>query len=151
MLNWRKPPPQDYLKYWRVVRYFIQAKYGLTQSDLEVLLFLYSEKYFSKDKFDEFDELISWDEDRFDKLLRDDWLNVFRKKVGNRRTVYELSYKARRVIGLVYKKLNGEELPEHPSVNPLFKNTASYMDKVYRNYIIEMNKFIRQQRHRSRE
>ena len=151
MLNWRKSPPQDYLKYWRVVRYFIKAKYGLTQADLDILLFLYSEKYFSKDKFDEFDELISWDEDRFDKLLRDGWPNVFRKKVGNRRTVYELSYKARRVIGLVYKKLNGEELPEHPSVNPLFKNTASYMDKVYRNYIIEMNKFIRQQRHRSRE
>lgn len=151
MRNWRKSPPQDYLKYWRVVRYFIKAKYGLTQADLDILLFLYSEKYFSKDKFDEFDELISWDEDRFDKLLRDGWLNVFRKKVGNRRTVYELSYKARRVIGLVYKKLNGEELPEHPSVNPLFKNSASYMDKVYRNYIIEMNKFIRQQRHRSRE
>jgi hypothetical protein len=151
MLNWRKSPPQDYLKYWRVVRYFIKAKYGLTQADLDILLFLYSEKYFSKDKFDEFDELISWDEDRFDKLLRDGWLNVFRKKEGNRRKVYELSYKARRVIGLVYKKLNGEELPEHPSVNPLFKNSASYMDKVYRNYIIEMNKFIRQQRHRSRE
>ena len=151
MLNWRKSPPQDYLKYWRVVRYFIKAKYGLTQADLDILLFLYSEKYFSKDKFDEFDELISWDEDRFDKLLRDGWLNVFRKKVGNRRAVYELSYKARRVVGLVYKKLNGEELPEHPSVNPLFKNSASYMDKVYRNYIIEMNKFIRQQRHRPRE
>ena len=149
MLNWRKPPPQDYLKFWRVVRYFIIAKYGLTQADLDILLFLYSEKYFSKDKFDEFDELISWDEDRFDNLLRDGWLNVFRKKVGNRRTVYELSYKARRVVGLVYKKLNGEELPEHPSVNPLFKNSASYMDKVYRNYIIEMNKFIRQQRHRA--
>tara|TARA_R100001230_G_C5650367_1_gene155603 strand:- start:511 stop:909 length:399 start_codon:yes stop_codon:yes gene_type:complete len=131
------------------VRYFIKAKYGLTQADLDILLFLYSEKYFSKDKFDEFDELISWDEDRFDNLLRDGWLNVFRKKVGNRRTVYELSYKARRVVGLVYKKLNGEELPEHPSVNPLFKNSASYMDKVYRNYIIEMNKFIRQQRHRA--
>ena len=149
MLTWRKPPPQDYLKYWRVVRYFIKAKYGLTQADLDILLFLYSEKYFSKDKFDEFDELISWDEDRFDNLLRDGWLNVFRKKVGNRRTVYELSYKARRVVGLVYKKLNGEELPEHPSVNLLFKNSASYMDKVYRNYIIEMNKFIRQQRHRA--
>jgi len=80
MLNWRKSPPQDYLKYWRVVRYFIKAKYGLTQADLDILLFLYSEKYFSKDKFDEFDELISWDEDRFDKLLRDGWLNVFRKK-----------------------------------------------------------------------
>ena len=144
MLNWRKSPPQDYLKYWRVVRYFIKAKYGLTQADLDILLFLYSEKYFSKDKFDEFDELISWDEDRFDKLLRDGWLNVFRKKEGNRRKVYELSYKARRVIGLVYKKLNGDEIPssEH---NPIFHRNVSYTDKVYKNFIKEMNKSIKQQ------
>ena len=151
MMNWRKPPPQDYLKYWRVVRYFIKAKYGLSQADLEILLFLYSEKYFSRDKFDEFDELISWDKHRFNDLLHNGWMNVFRKKEGNRRVVYELSYKARRVVGLVYKKLNGEELPEHPSVNPLFKNNIPYMDKVYRNFIKEMNAFTRQQRHRSRE
>jgi hypothetical protein len=151
MLNWRKPPPQDYLKYWRVVRYFIKAKYDLSQADLEILLFLYSEKYFSKDKFDEFNELISWDKQRFNTLLQKGWVDVFRKKEGNRRVVYELSYKARRVVGLVYKKLNGEELPEHPSVNPLFKNNIPYMDKVYRNFIKEMNAFTRQQRHQSRE
>ena len=151
MLNWRKPPPQDYLKYWRVVRYFIKAKYGLSQADSDVLLFLYSEKYFSKDKFSDFNELISWDKMRFEKLKKEEWITVFRKKEGNRKVVYELSYKARRVVGLVYKKLNGEELPEHPSVNPLFKNNRPYMDKVYRNYIKEMNAFIRQQRHRSPE
>ncbi len=148
-MNWRRTPDQDYLKYWRVVRYFIKAKYGLSQSDLDILLFLYSEKYFSKDKFSEFEELISWEKNRFDRLLKDGWINVFRKKVGNRRTVYELSYKGRRVVLLIYKKLNGEEFSETPSANPLFKKDAPYMDKVYRNYIIEMNKFIRQQRHRS--
>ena len=71
-------PNNDYLKYWRVIRYFVKAKYGLTQSDLDVLLFLYSEKYFNKDKFEEFDELLSWDEDRFDRLLRDEWISCFR-------------------------------------------------------------------------
>ena len=151
MLNPRNKPDKDYLKYWRVVRYFIKAKYGLSQADLDILLFLYSEKYFSKDKFDDFDELISWDENRFDNLLKNEWLDVFRKKEGNRRTVYELSYKAKRVVNLIYKKLNGEELPEHPSVNPLFKYDVSYMVKVYRNYIKEMNSFIRQQRHRAPE
>ena len=55
----------DYLKYWRVVRYFVKAKYGITTAELEMLLFLYSEKYFSKDKFHEFDELISWNVNRF--------------------------------------------------------------------------------------
>ncbi len=42
----------DYLKYWRVIRYFIKAKYNLTQADLDILFFLYSESYFSKDRFE---------------------------------------------------------------------------------------------------
>ena len=75
----------DYLKYWRVVRYYIKSKHGLTQADLDVLLFLYSEKYFDKDKFQEFNELLSWDVKRFDKLLKDKWIEVFRKRQGKKR------------------------------------------------------------------
>lgn len=142
-------PPNDYLKYWRVIRYFIKAKYKITTGELDVLLFLYSEKYFSKDKFNEFDELISWDVNRFDKLLRDGWVVVFRKRQGNKKALYEVSYKGRRMLGSMYKKLSGEEIPESPSVNPIFLKNVSYTDKVYRNMIIEMNKFIRQQRHPS--
>ena len=142
-------PPNDYLKYWRVIRYFILKKYKLTTGELDVLLFLYSEKYFSKDKFNEFDELISWDVNRFDKLLRDGWVVVFRKRQGKKKALYEVSYKGRRMLVSMYKKLNGEEIPESPSVNPMFLKNVSYTDKVYRNMIVEMNKFIRQQRHPS--
>ena len=142
-------PPNDYLKYWRVIRYFIKAKYKINTGELDVLLFLYSEKYFSKDKFNEFDELISWDVNRFDKLLRDGWVVVFRKRQGKKKALYEVSYKGRRMLGSMYKKLSGEEIPESPSVNPMFLKNVSYTDKVYRNMIIEMNKFIRQQRHPS--
>ena len=41
----------DYLKYWKVVRQWAQLKYGLSTSELEMLLFLRSEKYFSKDEY----------------------------------------------------------------------------------------------------
>ena len=142
-------PPNDYLKYWRVIRYFIKAKYKINTGELDVLLSLYSEKYFSKDKFNEFDELISWDVNRFNKLLRDGWVTVFRKRQGKKKALYEVSYKGRRMLGSMYKKLSGEEIPESPSVNPMFLKNVSYTDKVYRNMIIEMNKFIRQQRHPS--
>ena len=142
-------PPNDYLKYWRVIRYFIKAKYKINTGELDVLLFLYSEKYFSKDKFNEFDELISCDVNRFNKLLRDGWVVVFRKRQGKKKALYEVSYKGRRMLGSMYKKLSGEEIPESPSVNPMFLKNVSYTDKVYRNMIIEMNKFIRQQRHPS--
>jgi len=143
--------PVDYLKYWRVVRYYIKAKYNIGTADLDMLLFLYSEKYFSKDKFDEFDELISWDVNRFDRLLRDGWISVFRKRSGHKKALYEMSYKGKRMILTMYKKLNGEEIPVSPSVNPMFQKNVSYSDKVYRNMILEMNAFIRQQRHQSPE
>ena len=137
----------DYLKYWRVVRYFIKIKYGISTGELDMSLFLYSEKYFGKEKFKEFNELLSWNVNRFDQLLKKGWIEVFRKRVGKHKTLYSLSFKANRMIDSIYKKLNGEQIPESPTSNPMFKSNVSYTDKVYRNMIKEMNKFIRQQRH----
>lgn len=143
----RRKPNYDYLKYWRTIRYWIKAKYKLTTPDIEMLLFLYSENMFTKTKFKRFEQIMSWDVNRFDKLLRDDWIHVWRKRKGKEATLYELTYKSKRIVTLIYKKLNGEEIAETAHSNPLFRNDASYMDKVYRQSIVEMNKFIKQQRH----
>ena len=37
----------NYLKYWRIIRYWVKAKYNLTTPDIEMILFLYSEDYFA--------------------------------------------------------------------------------------------------------
>jgi hypothetical protein len=140
------PQKNDYLKYWRVIKYFTQVKYKLKAGDLDRLLFLYSEKYFGKQKFNEFNELLPWDVKRFDKLLRDGWISVFRKREGNKKTLYEISYKGKRMISSIYKKLSGEEIPMDESTNPMFAKNVSYTDKVYRNMIKSMNKEIREQR-----
>jgi len=137
----------DYLKYWRVIRQYIKIKYNLTQSDLDILLFLKSEDYFSKDKFEEFNEVLSWDKQRFEKLRQLGWIEVFRKRVGKHKALYQLSFKAKRMLTSIYKKLNGEEIPTSPTQNKMFAKNVSYSDKVYRNMIIEMNKTIKQQRH----
>ena len=134
----------NYLKYWRVIRYYIKMKYKLNTGDLDMLLFLYSEDYFSKDKFKEFDKLLSWNVTRFDRLLRDGWIEVFRKRVGKNKALYELSYKGKRVVNSIYKKLNGDEIPSS-EYNPIFHRNVSYTDKVYKNFIKEMNKSIKQQ------
>ena len=141
----------DYLKYWKVIRYYAKSKYGLTTADLDMIMFLKSEKYFSKDDFDEFNELLSWDKNRFESLRERDWIEVFRKRSGKKKAIYQLSYKAVRVIGSIYKKLEGEESPEAKSNNPLFLKNIGYMDKVFRNYIKKLNKSIRQQRHLSQK
>jgi len=141
----------DYLKYWRVIRYFIKSKYNITQAELDMLLFLRTEKYFSKDRFKEFDELLSWNVNRFDKLKRDGWIEVFRKRAGKKKAIYQLSFKSQRMLTSLYEKLQGESMPTSPSKNPMFKKNVSYSDKVYRNMIKEMNEFIKQQRHRAPE
>ena len=141
----------DYLKYWRVVRQFIKAKHGLTQADLDILLFLKSEQYFSKDKFKEFDELISWNKNRFENLRQAGWIEVFRKRMGKRKALYQLSQKGKRVTTSIYKYLNGKEIPTSNDGNPMFLRNVSYTDKVYRNFITEMNAFTRQQRHQTQK
>ena len=141
----------DCLKYWRVIRYFIKSKYGLTTSDLDMLLFLYSEDIFSKEKFDEFDNLLSWNEDRFNRLLRDGWIEVFRKRRKKHKTLYGVTFKTQRVISSVYKKLSGEEIPTSLNNNPIFAKNVKYSDKAYRKMILEMNHLRRQQQRLSPE
>ena len=144
----RKEPTNDYLKYWRVIRYWVKAKYGLTTPDLEMLLFLYSEQLFNKTDFKEYEELMSWDVNRFDRMLRDGWIHVWRKRKGNQATLYELTYKTRRIVDTIYKKLNGEEISER---NPLFNKNVSYTDKVYRNAIKKINESTKQLQHHAPE
>jgi len=140
---------KDYLKYYRVIRYYFCAKYDLTYPDLELLFFLNSEEYFSREDFDKYNELFSWNEKKFYRLTNAGWIDTFREKKGSNKTIYRLTYKAHRMLDSFYNKLSGEEIPEGPSNNPLFRRNVSYTHKVYRNMIIEMNKFIQQQRHLS--
>lgn len=146
-----KSNTDDYLKYWRVIRQYVKVKYELTQSDLDVILFLYSEKYFDKDKFAEFNSLLGWDRNRFESLKRRGWIEVFRQRMGARKAIYQLSSKANRVIQNIYRKLSGEEIPTSNSHNKMFLKNVSYTDKVYRNMIMEMNAVIKQQRHQTPE
>jgi hypothetical protein len=136
----------DYLKYWRVIRYYIMAKYNLCQNSLDILLFLNSEEYFSRKKFQEFNELLPWDRNRFDKLVADGWIDKFRDGPSQISKVYKLSYKAKRVITSIYKKLNGDEIPMSQCNNTMFAKNVRYTDKVYRNFMKQMNNYIREKK-----
>ena len=136
----------DYLKYWRVIRYFFQKKYNLNQQDMEMLLFLYSEGYFNRKKFQEFDRLLSWDLRRFDRLKKEGWISMFKQHDYGSRCVYEISQKGKRAIDSLYKKLNGEEIPSTSDGNPLYYKNVSSTDKIYRDFIESMNKEIKKDR-----
>lgn len=143
-----KSQKSDYLKYWRVVRQYIKVKYNLTQADLEMLLFLYTEPYFTKDKFEEFDSIMSWERKRFDRLNQAGWIEGSKTFRVGRRLRYSLSIRAQRMVTEVYNYLEGKELPVSRDANPMFKRNVRYTDKVYRNFIMDLRTKSKQpQRH----
>jgi len=131
----------DYLKYWKVVRQWARSKHQLSTSEIEMILFLYSEGPFKRKSFDEYNEIMSWDKRRFENLLKQGWIVVWRERKGREATLYELSYKSKRLCASIYKKLNKEEcVSELETKNPMFRYDAKYSDKVYRKMIKRMNR-----------
>jgi len=131
-----------FLKDWRIVRYYIKRKYGLSQSDLDVLLFLYDEHRFTKETFFEFSNTMQWSPRRFDIMQEKGFIVVWREKneVANRKALYELATTSKLLVAGVYKKLLGEEkISENTSVNPIMRGDT-YTDRVYRMAIRKMNK-----------
>jgi DNA-binding MarR family transcriptional regulator len=132
----------DYLKYWRVVRFYYTKKYKLRIEELELLLFLYSEQYFTKDKLREFNSICSWDKRRVDKMLEQGWIQIFRPNTNRRKRLYKLSVKAKQLVTSLYKRLEGDEIPTGPN-NQFFRKKVSYADHMYKNMILKMNEYVK--------
>lgn len=148
----RTEPSNDYLKYWKAVKHWAKATYGLGSADIEMMLFLYSEGLFTRKQFEEFYEVMSWDKMRFHKLLNDKWIIVWRERIGKESKLYELGFKGKKLVSSIYKKLNMQEtISESPYRNPIFKSDTKYSNKVYRKIIKEMNESIRQQQRHAPE
>ena len=131
----------NFMKHWRTIRYFYKRKYDLSESELEVLLYLYDEPRFSREDFYVASNTMHWDPNRFYAMRDRGFIVVWREKneVANRKALYELSTKAKSICNSLYKKLLGEEsISENVYNNPIMKG-ESYTDRVYRMAIRKMN------------
>jgi hypothetical protein len=139
----RTQPKHNWLKYWRVVRYWVREVYGLHYPDLEMLLFLYSEDLFSRADFEKYEMIMSWDVMRFQKLLKDGWVRKWRESTNKQCALYTLSFKGKSLMAQVYKKLSLEKgFSEDPRYNKFFRNDAPPRSKVYRSMMEEMNRAV---------
>lgn len=137
----------DILKYYSVIKKFFMVKHKLSNTKMDMLLFLYSEKYWDMEKYKEFNDTLGWDYNRMADLLRDDWIRVFRKgQVFKLKTIYCLSPKAVNMIKSLYTKLAGEEIPESPTENRIYHKNVPKSHKKFRNFIKTMNSMTRKAR-----
>ena len=128
--------PQDLrelnlLKYYRLTRKWVCKTYGLTDADLELLIYLDCKGRFTRNEFIEGVYTYSWDKHRWERLKREVWIEVWRHR--NRTTIkysiFKTSFKCSQVISRIYRILLGEEDPPFTERN-IFNKNKSYTDKV---------------------
>lgn len=146
----RKQGEYDFLKNWTIIRKWAIITYGLkSTADLEILLFLYSEKLFTRTQFSEFSNFLSWDKERFNRLLKEDWIYIWRHRNHQETHLYEVSYKGKKMINSIYKKLLGlEPIPESVRRNKIFLKTAPFSHKTLAIAIKKYNKEFKERKQR---
>jgi hypothetical protein len=129
------------LKYYRLVRKWACKTYGLTDADLELLIYLDHKGRFTRQEFIDGTYTMSWDKTRWDKLRRLGWIETWRHR--NRTTIkysiYKTSFKCGQLVSRIYRILLGEEdIPT--SERSVFYNNKTYTDKVFNKSIDDMIK-----------
>tara|TARA_R100000908_G_scaffold15391_1_gene5719 strand:+ start:2837 stop:3265 length:429 start_codon:yes stop_codon:yes gene_type:complete len=127
----RKPTPQDLkdlnlLKHYRIIRKWACKANGLNDADLELLIYLDSLEHFTKQDFKTGQYSFSWDNRRWNKLIKKDWVVVWRhhNRTTQKYNIYKTSFKFKHILSRMYRIMLGEEdLPD-------IKKKKSYTDKV---------------------
>lgn len=128
-------------KYYRLVRKWACKQNGITDAELELLIYLNCLERFTRDEFINGTYIYSWDKTRWDRLRKEGWIDVWRHR--NRTTIkysiFKTSFKCNILINKIYKILLGEEDIPMKSSNVFYKN-KSYTDKVMNKSIDDMIK-----------
>jgi len=130
------------LKHYRIIRKWASKNNDLREADLELLIYLDCIDLFTKKDFELGVYSYSWDNRRWSRLIKGDWIKVWRTR--NRTTqkynIYKVSFKGKQLINRIYKIMLGEEdLPTSARRNSIIKR-KTYMDKVLTKAIYEVNK-----------
>ncbi len=141
-LNARDLKDLNLLKHYRIIRKWACKNNGLNDSDLELLIYLDCIDLFTIKDFKKGTYSYSWDNRRWNKLIQNDWVVVWRNR--NRTTqkynIYKVSFKGKQLIQRMYRiMLNEEDIPTSMRRNKLIKGN-SYTDKVMTQAIYNVNK-----------
>jgi len=130
------------LKHYRIIRKWASKNNGLTDAELELLIYLDCIDLFTKKDFEAGVYTFSWNNRRWSKLIKNDWIKVWRNR--NRTTqkynIYTLSFKGKQLISRMYRIMLGhDDIPVSERRNKLIAGNT-YTDKVMATAIYNVNK-----------
>ena len=126
------------LKHYRIIRKWACKTCNLKEAALELLIYLDAVDFFTKNDFKKGTYSYSWDNRRWNRLLKEGWIYVWRER--NRTTqkynIYKVSVKCKQLISRMYRIMLGEE--DMPTKK--FENNKRYIYKVTNKAIDYVNK-----------
>ena len=130
------------LKHYRIIRKWACKNNDLNDAELELLIYLDCINYFTKKDFKMGVYSYSWNNRRWNKLLKKGWIIVWRNR--NRTTqkynIYTISFKLKQLINRIYKIMLGDEdIPTSLRRNKIMKGD-SYINRVLITSIENVNK-----------
>ena len=130
------------LKHYRIIRKWACKNNDLNDAELELLRYLDCINYFTKKDFKMGVYSYSWNNRRWNKLLKKGWIIVWRNR--NRTTqkynIYTISFKLKQLINRIYRIMLGDEdIPTSLRRNKIMKGN-SYINRVLITSIENVNK-----------
>ena len=130
------------LKHYRIIRRWACRNNGLNDADLELLIYFDCLDLFTKHDFEIGTYAYSWDNKRWNRLLKEGWIVAWRNR--NRTTqkynIYKVSFKCKQLISRMYRIMLGEEdIPTSEKRNSIMRG-KTYTDKVLQTAINNVNR-----------
>ena len=130
------------LKHYRLIRKWACRNNNLNDADLELLIYFDCMDLFTKQDFKIGTYAYSWDNRRWNKMIKNNWIVVWRNR--NRTTqkynIYKVSSKCRQLIAKMYRIMLGEDdVPTSKRRNSIMHG-KTYTDKVLITAIKNVNK-----------
>jgi len=130
------------LKHYRIIRKWACRNNDLNDADLELLIYLDCIDMFTKDDFKKGTYSYSWDNRRWNRMLKENWITVWRKRQGadQKFNIYKVSFKGKQLISRIYRMMLGkEDIPSSQKRNSIMRG-KTYTDKVLAVSIKNVNK-----------
>jgi hypothetical protein len=131
------------LKHYRIIRRWVCKKTGLNNADLELLIYFDCIGEFRKHDYEEGILTYSWDNRRWNMLLKEGWIVKWRgfdRAADQSHSIYKVSLRCVNIIQQMYRIMLGkEDIPTSMRRNPIMKR-KTYTDKVMSAAIKNINK-----------
>jgi len=129
------------LKHYRIIRRWACRNNDLTDADLELLIYFDCMEFFTKQDYKIGTYAYSWDNKRWNNLLKEGWIVVWRNRnhTTQKYNIYKVSFKCKQLISRMYRIMLGkEDLPT--SHRNIIMSGKTHMDKLRITAIENVNK-----------